>query len=62
MLDGEKLKVIMKEKGVTQTELAKRLGIDRSHLSKVVNGTTSPSFALMARIADELNVSLRDFF
>jgi transcriptional regulator with XRE-family HTH domain len=61
-MSHEKLKAIRKSKGITQTELAKRLHIDRTHLVKVENGQVKPSLALLERIAAELGVSVKDFF
>lgn len=51
-----------KEKHFTQTQLAKILDIDRTHLSKVENGKVRPSTALLERIANVLGCSIKDFF
>lgn len=57
-----KIAQIRKAKKIQQTELAKKLNIDRTHLSKVENGKIRPSTRLLERIAAELGVSVRDFF
>lgn len=56
------ISIVRQSKGITQTELAKRLGMDRTHLSKVETGKVRPSTALLERIAEALDVSIKDFF
>jgi len=53
---------IRKEKGYTQESLSETLEIDRTHLSKVECGKTNPSMMLLSRLAEKLNVSIKDFF
>lgn len=60
-MGNNKIAEIRKKKGLTQAELAKRVGIDRTHLSKVENGHNT-STHLLAKIAKELDVSMKDFF
>lgn len=57
-----KIKAIREKAGMTQAELARRAGVDRSYLSKIENGKQKPSFAFVERIAAVLNVSMKDFF
>lgn len=59
---NNKIATIRREKGIKQSELAKKLKINRTHLSKVENGHKRPSTALLERIANELGVSIKDFF
>lgn len=51
---------ILKEKGITQTDLAKRIGISRVGLSKAINGNTT--IATLRKIADALDVSIVELF
>lgn len=60
-MNPEKIRRYRMMKGLTQTELAKKLGIDRSYLSQIENGK-QPSLKLLERIAEELDRSLKDFF
>ena len=60
-MGDNKISEIRKKKGITQAELAQRLGINRAHLSKVENGHNT-STQLLAKIAKELGVSMKDFF
>ena len=45
--------------GLTQMELAKKTGISQADISRLENGLRNPSIALLQRIADALNMSLR---
>lgn len=57
-----KIAMIRVQKGIKQTELAKKLKVDRSYLSKIENGHEWPSTRLLSRIAAELGVEVKDFF
>jgi len=49
----------MKDKGITQTELAARTGIDQSEISKIVNDKKpNLSLAVAIRIAKALGKSV----
>ncbi len=47
-----------KESGITQSELAKRLGVDKAYISRIEKGTTIPSVATFFRIASALGRSV----
>lgn len=55
-----RIKEILKEKGITQTELAGTLGISQVGLNKLING--NPSLSSLERIATALNVSVKELF
>lgn len=57
-----KIAEIRKRKRISQTKLANKLNMDRSHLSKIENGHVRPSTRLLERIAAELGVTMKDFF
>lgn len=44
--------------GLTQDQLAERLGYSASNLGRIETGNSNPSFKLAVWIANELNVSL----
>lgn len=48
-----------KEAGLTQAELSKKTGISQADISRLENGTRNPSLALLNRIAEALNATLR---
>ena len=47
-----------KEARLTQAELAKRIGADKSYISRIENGITVPSVATFYRIASALGRSV----
>lgn len=57
---GENLKEIRLEKGVTQTSVAKALGVDRSFVSNIENGKTNPTLSTITSIAKALGVSTKE--
>ncbi|MGL5124213.1 MAG: helix-turn-helix domain-containing protein [Fusobacteriaceae bacterium] len=46
------------EKGISQIELAKRVGTDQSRISRLEKGTLNPSLDFIKRIADGLGLEL----
>jgi transcriptional regulator with XRE-family HTH domain len=57
---GENLKEIRLEKGVTQTSIAKALGVDRSFVSNIENGKTNPTLSTITSLAKALGVSTKE--
>ncbi|MDY3513709.1 helix-turn-helix transcriptional regulator [Riemerella anatipestifer] len=55
-----RIKEILKEKGITQTEFAGTLGISQVGLNKLING--NPSLSSLEKIANALNIPVRDLF
>jgi len=56
------LRDIRKHAGITQAELAERVGVSRQTINYVENGTYCPSTYLALRIARELGVIVEDLF
>lgn len=54
---GENLKKIRTKKNITQTELAKTLGVDKSFVSNIENGKTNPTLSTIANMAEALQIS-----
>lgn len=54
----ERLETLLKERGITQLELAARVGVTRAAMSRYVSGDREPRFATLLRIAQELEVDL----
>ena len=44
---------------MTQSELAKRTGINQADISKLENGLRNPTIQLLKRIADSMNMTLK---
>ncbi|MDO4729116.1 MAG: helix-turn-helix transcriptional regulator [Bacteroidota bacterium] len=53
-----RIKDVLKEKGLTQTELAQKLGVSQVALNKAING--NPTIETLQKIADVLDVDIRD--
>ena len=45
--------------GLTQNELSEKSGISQADISRLENGTRNPSLALLKRLAEALNSTLR---
>ena len=49
---GERITALRKEKNISQTELASRLGVSRQAVSKWEQGTSSPDTAKLIQLAE----------
>ncbi|PIW96846.1 DNA-binding protein [Candidatus Kaiserbacteria bacterium CG_4_8_14_3_um_filter_38_9] len=54
---GNNLKRIRTEKGITQGDIAKSLGVSRGFVSNLENGKTNPTLATITRVAAALGVT-----
>lgn len=61
-LVGPKIRQLRKERKLTQTELASRIGIQQSDLSRMEKGEYRVSLDTLFRILAEFNVSISEFF
>jgi transcriptional regulator with XRE-family HTH domain len=61
---GQKIKKYRKEKKLTQVELAEKLDISISYLSKIEAKNCRKSFSLdlLVNIAETLEIDIKDFF
>ena len=55
-----RIKEILKEKGMSQKDLAERLGVAPVTFSLTING--NPTVGTLQKIADVLNVQISDLF
>ena len=55
---GERLLLVLKEKEITQRELAEKININETALSRYVNGSRKPRMDILVNIARALNVSV----
>ncbi len=53
---GEVLKILLKNKNITQTELAVKIGKSRTAVSQIVNGVYNPNQETLEKIANALEV------
>ncbi len=61
-LVGRKIRKLRKERKLTQTELASRVGIQQSDLSRMEKGEYRVSLDTLVSILAELNVGIGEFF
>lgn len=57
-----KLEAILKKNNISQSDLARRVGVDKSLMNKWVKGKHIPSAYFMTRIARELNMLEQEIF
>lgn len=59
---SNRLKEVRTARGLTQTELAERVGVSRKTVNTVENGIFVPSTLLALALAHELKVTVEDIF
>ena len=59
---GRKIRKLRKERKLTQTELAKRIGVQQSDLSRMEKGEYRVSLDTLFNILAEFDVSISEFF
>ena len=57
---GANMKRIRTEKQMSQGDICRKLGVDRSYISNVENGNKNPTLLTVERIAKALNVSIEE--
>ena len=57
---GQRIKELRAEKGLTQTELSKRMNKDRQHIEMIENGKLSPNVYTLYIVAMGLDVPLAE--
>ena len=57
---GNRIRKLRTDKGMTQEELAFRLGSSAAYLSNIENGIKKPSLTKLTDIARQLDVTLND--
>jgi putative transcriptional regulator len=59
---GNRLKEMRAELGLTQAELAERVGVTRKTVNTVENGVFTPSTLLALKLAEALSVPVESLF
>lgn len=54
-----KVLIQAEDAGLTQAELSKKIGISQADFSRLENGTLNPSLALLKRVAEALDTTLK---
>lgn len=55
---GVNIRQVRLQKGVSQEEVAHRVGIDAGYFGQIERGKRNPTIGVLGRIADALNVPL----
>jgi transcriptional regulator with XRE-family HTH domain len=55
------LKEFREKRGLSQTELADRVGLKQTTISQYESGSRRPNLAIAKKLADALEISLDDF-
>lgn len=53
---GERLRKLREERGMTQSELGRKIGVRQSTISEIERGSNLPSVPVLRRLADLLEV------
>ena len=59
---GTKLRAVREQHGLTQRQLAKRVGITNASISLIESGRTNPLVGNLKRLLDGIPMSLAEFF
>lgn len=59
---GKRLKRLRLEKGLTQKELAAKVGLDYTYIGKIERGEQLPSLKILLKISEVLSVPVNHFF
>ena len=59
---GSRLQAVRKSKGLSQRELAKRVGVTNSTISLIEQNKVSPSVSSLKKVLDGVPMSLAEFF
>jgi transcriptional regulator with XRE-family HTH domain len=62
MLLGARIKELRKRVGLSQDQLAEKVGIESKYLSRIEVGKRYPSLDALERIADSLQVEMKELF
>lgn len=57
---GERVRMIRKRKGITQTELAAAMHVAQSHMSKIEGNVVAPKAETILKIAKALDVPVSE--
>lgn len=62
VLSKNNLKILRKQKGLTQIKLSQMLGITNDYLSSIERGKVTPGFKLAKKISDQLGATVDEIF
>ena len=59
---GVRIKELRKTRGLSQEQLSEKIDIDPKHLSRIESGRSFPSLDTLEKLANALQVEIKDFF
>jgi putative transcriptional regulator len=59
---GNRVKEIRLSKGMTQTELANKIGKDHPSINRLEKGKINPSYYFLYELSEGLEIELKDLF
>lgn len=59
---GERIKALREQQGLSQRKLALMIGSNQTHIWQIENGTVNVGLDILCRLADALEVNVRDLF
>ena len=59
---GARIKELRHKKGYTQEKFAEAIGVAPRHISRIENGINTPSIETLAKIADILDVEIKELY
>ena len=59
---GVRIKELRKTRGLSQEQLSGKIDIDPKHLSRIESGRSFPSLDTLEKLANALQVEIKDFF
>lgn len=57
---GQRVRKLRQEHGMSQTELAKKVGVGQAHISDIELNHNAPSMDVLVRLAEALGVTVDD--
>ncbi len=59
---GARMKQLREERGLSQSQLADAVDVERNHIYRIESGKTNPTIGLLRDIAEALGISLAELF
>lgn len=59
---GQRVKQLRNGLGITQEELAFKVGVDRSYMGFIERGEKNPTLSILIKLARALRISLKELF
>jgi transcriptional regulator with XRE-family HTH domain len=57
---GQRIRQVRRAKNLTQSDLAEKIGFSVNYISQIETGIASPTFETLVRIADGLEMPLKE--